>query len=1366
MWYFRILLSCGLFATVCKSQKLSVLGSTCIRPNNIYSIAFTNLFTNDLRLRLDLEGSSEGITVLNATKELKLFSKSPGFSSFQVGAIPQGTYFLSIRSLDAHLIFNEIIDLFYNGKTSSIFIQTDKPIYVPGDVVRFRVIAVGADTRPVTNYNTVDIGFYNTEGKFIRQWKYAKLHKGIFQSTVRLPSSSNFGNWKILVTAGNYKVEKQIEVREYILPNFFVKAYPSEILLIEKKTISVTVESTDISGRHVNGTVRVDLFFHEKMENPDMTITKPISGTATVDFVLNYVLAIEVGQNVFHRDVFVKVKVTETFTNRTENLMEVIPVYKHPYRYSLAKSMSRFKPGLPFQMDLSITDHNGEPAPEESVADILIYYTGESLAREDLMQGIIRKGLATLVLRPPESADRMHVKVKYNTHDYELVDSIDGIQPNSNIKFLRIALKPNQRIRVNTSVFFEISSTEPLSYFSYTVTSRGSVIASGYEPVRNQKRTNFKLVLTSQMAPKAQIIVFYINKVLIYDDIEFNFDTFNNEFSVTLDAMKYHTGQDFHADVKTAKDSYIALWASYQTLALLDRTGHDLTEKDVLNDLALYECTHLSEYDPLNVMGLFMRTTAEFDNAYPGNEMNGVGEHCPLVENIQKPMYTKTKLPKAWFWKNNVMNGKQDKLSFSDSVPDDITSWTVSGFALSPTLGLGIIKQPLTLVVKKPLFYIVLNLPHSIKRYGEATIQVTIYNILENALSTEVTLFNKNNEIEFVGQSSNDTTRQSKTVLVPKSNGHPISFMIKARKLGEIAIKVEAINLLASDTVERMLQVTPESRRYEKYDGRIFDLQQHDQQTFSMGIDIPRDIDEGSVRIKFTLNAKLFDTTISNLESLIHLPTGNGEQNIAKFASNIVILDYLSESGKLSEKNRTKAINYLQSGYQKQLKYKRSDGSFGVQGASDTKGGTFITAFVVMSFNIARTYIDIDWSVVEDAFRWLASIQTQEGTFNEVGRITEANVRGGVGLTKYSLTAYVLIAFLENEDIAAKHRQTLDKSITFLERNFYSIINSYDLALATYVLSLSGRSKREDFLSKLYEESIFDTKLVERYWQVPSVNVEIAGYALLSSVVSNRLHDGLLVLRWLIRSCFVVGRFPGTQDIFVGLKALTKFTAKIHRNNYRVSLKAFSVSHTIDIDKQSMAIQEFNLPNHIRQMDVDISGIGSGYLEVAYDYYQNIQMARQNFQLAVQMLNTMTCHEQHLEICVKYIPKEAYSHSNMAFVEVFFPSGIFVEADGVEDLSNAIQKTELQFAATSVVVYYDNLGPEENCFKVISYCRYKVAVHRPAYVVVYDYYDRDRFAIETYDDKVMQLCDTCEDEECLALYYGGFKQKQEKIDFF
>ncbi|XP_053693028.1 thioester-containing protein 1 allele R1-like [Sabethes cyaneus] len=1353
MWLFRILLGCGLLATLAKSQGLSVIGPKFIRANNVYSIAFSNTLSNNVRLRLDLEGTSEGINVLNATNEIKLSRRTGRTVSFQVGLIPEGLYSLSIQSLDASFGFSETIELLYDGKISSIFIQTDKPIYKPGDIVRFRVIAIDADTRPVTSYKTIDVGLTDSVGNSIRQWKYARLYTGVFESAVQLASSPNLGNWNLTATVGDYQVVKQIEVREYVLPKFIVKAYPSGVLLIEKKKVSVSVESSYTFGKHVDGTVRVDLFFDKEMEKPDMTIKdQHISGIATVTFDLGNALEIE-GEDVYHKDVFVRVEVMETFTNRTVNITEVIPVYQYPYKFSLIKSRPRFRPGLPYQVDLSITDHNDEPAPEEAVVAILINYEGESLESELPMEGTIRKGLVPLELTPPLNADITSIKVKYHTEDYEPVDTIYGVQSKS-LQYLRIALKPKQKIRANAEAVFEITCTEALSSFSYTVVSRGNVITSGYQLVRNKKRTDFRLKLTPQMAPKARVIVSYMTTFLIYDDIELTFETFNNDFSFTLDAEEYQPGQDFYVDVKAAKDSYIAFGAIDQSALLLGRSGHNLAEKDVLTDLALYGSTEPNEFDPFNTMGLFLKTTAELDFAYPRGQMNRFGGHSLLVKNVQRAVHIRTEFPEAWLWKNYTMNGKHEKFSFNDTVPDTITSWTVSGFALSPTLGLGIIKQPRTFVVKQP-FYIVINLPYSIKRDEVTLIQVTIFNFLGNTVTTDVTLFNKNDEIEFVEKSSNDNTRRTKAVLVPTNNGKPISFMIKAKKLGEIAIKVEATNLLTSDAAEHMLRVTPESRRYEKNEARFIDLDRHGKRSFDIAISIPKNIDKESARIKFTLDADLFGTTISNLESLIRLPTGCGEQNMVKFVPNIVILDYLSESGNPSDEIRTKAINFLSSGYQNQLKYKRSDGSFSVWGGSDTKGSTFLTAFVAKSLKIAAKYIEVDKSIVENAFLWLASIQTEEGRFNEVGRVVHADMQGGLRSTNYALTAYVLIAFLENEDIAAKHRHVVYKSTTFLERKFSDITDQYDLALATYALSLGDRPQREDFLNKLLETSIFDKERVERYWQRPPVNVEIAGYVLLSYTAMGKYADGLPIMRWLNSNRFALGGFPGTQDTFVGLKALAKFAAKTsgHRNNYRVRLRHTPNKHyTFDIDKQkSMAIQEQDLPNHIRFLDVEISGIGNGFFQVAYEYYQNIQQTKPSFNLDVKMLNTTTYHEQHLQICVKYIPKESYDRSNMALVEVFFPSGLIVETDGVEDLSDSIRKTEIRFAATSLVVYYDNLGTDKVCFKVTSYRKYKVAMHRPAYVVVYDYYHRDRFAIESYEGKVMQLCDICEDEDCLAL---------------
>lgn len=51
------------------------------------------------------------------------------------------------------------------------------------------------------------------------------------------------------------------------------------------------------------------------------------------------------------------------------------------------------------------------------------------------------------------------------------------------------------------------------------------------------------------------------------------------------------------------------------------------------------------------------------------------------------------------------------------------------------------------------------------------------------------------------------------------------------------------------------------------------------------------------------------------------------------------------------------------------------------------------------------------------------------------------------------------------------------------------------------------------------------------------------------------------------------------------------------------------------------------------------------------------------------------------------------------------------------------QNVEVRFGGTSVVLYYDNMGTERNCFVVTAYRRTRVALNRPAYVIVHDYYE-------------------------------------------
>ena len=78
------------------------------------------------------------------------------------------------------------------------------------------------------------------------------------------------------------------------------------------------------------------------------------------------------------------------------------------------------------------------------------------------------------------------------------------------------------------------------------------------------------------------------------------------------------------------------------------------------------------------------------------------------------------------------------------------------------------------------------------------------------------------------------------------------------------------------------------------------------------------------------------------------------------FAPDVYITKYLKESGQLKPEIMAKAEKLMLTGYQRELTYRRSDGSFSAFGQSDKEGSLWLTAFVLKCFSQARDLIYID----------------------------------------------------------------------------------------------------------------------------------------------------------------------------------------------------------------------------------------------------------------------------------------------------------------------------------------------------------------------------------------------------------------------
>ena len=107
--------------------------------------------------------------------------------------------------------------------------------------------------------------------------------------------------------------------------------------------------------------------------------------------------------------------------------------------------------------------------------------------------------------------------------------------------------------------------------------------------------------------------------------------------------------------------------------------------------------------------------------------------------------------------------------------------------------------------------------------------------------------------------------------------------------------------------------------------------------------------------------------SLSGLEGLLRLPTGCGEQNMVLFAPNIFVMQYLNSTNQLTNDIKTKAEGFLRtgndviscfivafisafvafysltlflnfSGYQREMTFKRKDGSYSAFGDRDNEG--------------------------------------------------------------------------------------------------------------------------------------------------------------------------------------------------------------------------------------------------------------------------------------------------------------------------------------------------------------------------------------------------------------------------------------------
>ncbi len=571
-------------------------------------------------------------------------------------------------------------------------------------------------------------------------------------------------------------------------------------------------------------------------------------------------------------------------------------------------------------------------------------------------------------------------------------------------------------------------------------------------------------------------------------------------------------------------------------------------------------------------------------------------------------------------------------------------------------------------------------------------LSITVFNYMTEDLDVAVTLHNSEDELKFV-EISNDINenylevaedQMTKQISVRSDSGKSLSFMISPTKIGYITIKISAIAGNAGDRIEKKLLVEAEGVTEHVNKAFFIDLSDSSDYTTEVKIEVPEFAVSNSTKIEASVIGDVMGPALKNLDKLIRLPSGCGEQNMLNFVPNIVVLDYLTAVEQLDDKLKKKSIDYLEKGYQGELTYKHSDGSYSTFGRG--QGSTWLTAFVAKSFNQASRYISIEDSIVSEALEFLSQQQTEEGNFEENGSILAKSMQGGVAGKGIGLTAYTLITFLENKELKSKYERAIKKALNYIEEHLDDHNDAYSMAITSYTLQLADHPKKNEVLEKLMSNSKEKDGL--KYWEREpenetstdkiwsykpnSVNIEITAYALLALVEAGKQAESIPIMKWLIAQRNEHGGFQSTQDTVVGLQALAKTTEKIYVANtdLAVSIEYDGRESNINVNKKnSLVLQKQEIPSTIKTINLKALGQGLVLAQISYKFNVHKSEAREWFDIQHTLQNNSDVDKMAVKVCTKFLPGSGEKVSNMAVMEVQLPSGFSYDEDSTKGLS-------------------------------------------------------------------------------------------------
>ncbi|XP_009706176.1 PREDICTED: alpha-2-macroglobulin-like protein 1 [Cariama cristata] len=1192
---------------------------------------------------------------------------------------------------------------------SGTFIQTDKPVYQPGQTVKFRIVTL--DEEFIALNDSISLFLQDPKNNRIEQWLNVVPQDGIADLSFQLSDEPLLGTYVINVT--NVKAYSSFSVEEDVLPKFeVIFEAPNQVYVLDK-TFPLWVCGRYTYGKGVQGMFRVSLCqkiapFLPSASKPDLCQEFNNQTDETGCFFTNVSLSSFSRDFRYYRDsIDAEASLVEDGTEIHVNASHKLLISKIGGMALFDDVNSYYHAGEMYRGKIKVIDYQGMAVKHKKV--LLIVSCGEQRFKQRYITG--DSGTASFSLNTTawnSTSASLEASVLHQDLDREpgTVDlsyqrASHVVRPfySTSRSFLSIVRVPEtmpcgekQAIQVDFRIYPEDVEHGPKRViFSYFVTGKGGIVHAGQKTVwvglPRMLRGFFSIPLTfsSIYAPTPRLVVYVIfpNGKIIADSAVFSISMcFRNKVELGFSMPEALPDSEVDLQLLAAPGSTCAVWAVDQSVLLL-KPGKELSSSSIYG---LFPSVYNSRYprqvseddhscgfpysDEPDVftafrdMGLKVMSNTNIRKprmcpttpsttmlqetgmlpskptlmfAQPHKAYNSKHLLTHLTTSTYRPtMFSPVSsaeekmhkhFPKTWIW-DLYSVGPSGSKNVTLTVPNTITEWKAGMFCTGPN-GFGLAPTS-SLLVFKP-FLVDLTLPSSVIQGETFILKATVFNYLQRCMKIQVTLE------EFAHFQLKPCKGCVYSSCLCAGEAKTFQWSVTAEQLGfmNITLSTEAVateelcgeeipfvpNQGQKDTIIKILLVRPEGVLVEKAHSSILCPKKGNPAQESVSLMLPLNVVEGSVRATISVTGDLMGTALQNLDHLVQMPHGCGEQNMVLFAPIVYVLQYLEKTRQLTPEIKERATGFLRNG--------------------------------------------------------------KCGWGSPLGRLHHCCILGG-------------------------RRDTRGGQIHWSQTS----------------------SKPRPSTSP---------------WSQPlSVDVELTAYVLLAllckpNVTGSDLTTASGIVAWLTRQQNAYGGFASTQDTVVALQALAKYAAltystkgaaEVRVRSQRGFGKKFQVSY-----QNRLLVQEAALPGVPGKFSVQAHGSCCVFTRMVLRYNTPSPQVSTSFALRVKT-EPVNCteddpHSVTVYVNVRYTGTRAIS--NMVIVEVSLLSGYILAPGSGMALQHwhSVRRTEKTHGG--VAIYLDKLSHKSETYVLHLEQVIGVTNLKPGHVRVYDYYHPEEQALADYN---------------------------------